>query len=53
MLTHLRGHSLLGYIDGSIKAPVETVSATTDTAGGSEVVNPEYATWFHYTMDQT
>jgi hypothetical protein len=50
MLTHLRGHSLLGYIDGSIEAPAETIFNTTD-AGRSEVVNPEYATW--YIRDQT
>jgi uncharacterized membrane protein YgcG len=50
MLTHLRGHSLLGYIDGSIEAPAETIFITTD-AGRSEVVNPEYATW--YIRDQT
>ena len=51
MLTHLRGHSLLGYIDGSIHEPTETVSATTDQGGRSQVVNPEYATWF--VRDQT
>jgi hypothetical protein len=45
MLTHLCGHCLLGYIDGSIKAPVETVSVTTD-AGRFEVINADYATWY-------
>uniref|UniRef100_A0ACD6AMF3 Uncharacterized protein n=1 Tax=Avena sativa TaxID=4498 RepID=A0ACD6AMF3_AVESA len=51
MLTHLRGHSLLGYIDGSIEAPEETI-ASTNTAGESvDVVNPDYATW--YVRDQT
>jgi hypothetical protein len=29
MLTHLRGHSLLGFIDGSIKAPEATIFTTT------------------------
>jgi hypothetical protein len=50
MLTHLRGHSLLGYIDGSIQAPAEIIFIDND-AGRSEVVNPEYATW--YVRDQT
>ena len=50
MLTHLRGHSLLGYIDGSIQAPEATIFTTTED-GRSEVVNPEYATW--YVCDQT
>jgi hypothetical protein len=50
MLTHLRGHSLLGFIDGSIKAPKATIVTTTDK-GRSEVVNPKYATW--YVCDQT
>jgi hypothetical protein len=45
MLTHLWGHSLLGFIDGSIKALEATIITTTDK-GRSEVVNPEYATWY-------
>jgi hypothetical protein len=49
ILTHLRGHCLLGHIDGSLDSPSETIFTNTDV-GRSEVVNPDYATW--YVRDQ-
>jgi hypothetical protein len=54
MVAHLRSHSLLGHVDGSIVAPAATVAETVgtgDNAITSEVVNPAYATW--YMRDQT
>jgi hypothetical protein len=49
ILTHLHGHCLLGHIDGSLDAPPETIFTNTDV-GRSEVVNPDYTTW--YVRDQ-
>jgi hypothetical protein len=49
ILTHLRGHCLLGHIDGSLDSPSETIFTNTDV-GRSEVVNPDYTTW--YVRDQ-
>jgi hypothetical protein len=54
MFTHLRSHSLLGHIDGSLIVPAETITTTTgdgDARRTTEVVNPDYATW--YVRDQT
>jgi hypothetical protein len=54
MYTHLRSHSLLGYIDGSLVVPAETISNTTgdgEARRTEEIVNPDYATW--YVRDQT
>jgi hypothetical protein len=48
MYTHLRSHSLLGYIDGSLVVPAETISNTTGDSEArrtEEIVNPYYATW--------
>jgi hypothetical protein len=54
MLTHLRSHSLLGHIDGSLIVPAETISTTVGEGQDShtvETVNPDFATW--YIRDQT
>jgi hypothetical protein len=54
MLTHLRSHSLLGHIDGSVNAPAEMIKTTTGEGAERqtvETVNPEFATW--YIRDQT
>jgi hypothetical protein len=54
MFTHLRSHSLLGYIDGSIVAPDQDITITTGEGDDRQTVttvNPEYATW--YVRDQT
>jgi hypothetical protein len=54
MFTHLRSHSLLGHIDSSLIVPAKTITTTTgdgDARRTTEVVNPDYATW--YVHDQT
>lgn len=54
MFTHLRSHSLLGHIDGTLTVPAETIVTTTGEGAERqtvETVNPDYATW--YVRDQT
>ena len=54
MLTHLRSHSLLGHVDGSLAVPAPTIVITTgegETRHTEEIINPDFATW--YVRDQT
>jgi histone deacetylase 1/2 len=55
MITHLRSHPhLLGHVDGTTKAPADTIEQTTGTGADAItaiITNPDYATW--YVRDQT
>jgi hypothetical protein len=47
MFTHLRSHSLLGHIDGSLAMHAETIVTTIgdgEALQTVEAVNPDYAT---------
>ncbi|GKE43776.1 retrovirus-related pol polyprotein from transposon TNT 1-94 [Tanacetum coccineum] len=44
-LQYLRGQRLLGYVDGTIECPPETII---DSSSNEGVINPAYQTWFQH-----
>jgi hypothetical protein len=50
MITHLRSHPhLLGHVDGTTKAPADTIEQTNGTGADAvtaKITNPDYAAWY-------
>jgi hypothetical protein len=44
-LPYLRSNNLLGIVDGTIKAPPETITKTI-ADGALQETNPEFLTWY-------
>ncbi|KAF0925753.1 hypothetical protein E2562_017310 [Oryza meyeriana var. granulata] len=48
ILPYLRSQGLIGYVDGSLPAPSQTITVEpTEDSARRITVNPEYTYWYH------
>lgn len=49
ILPYLRSQGIVGFVDGSLPAPAQTITVEpSEENGGRRIaVNPEYTSWYH------